>query len=467
MKTPIPAFILLLLATSCQVPEQQTDQTTDFSLKTYVKNADPEFRFSVTDTVEGEGWTSYRIRMISGSWLSEKEVEPVLWWHWLTVIVPDELRETESMMFIGGGSSHDSIPPEAERWFAGAAISTGSVISYLSNIPFQPVNYFGDRKDDRYEDDLIAFGWQQYLENRATEENRKWLARYPMTRGVVRAMDVVQEISGSWIRPVEQFFVAGASKRGWTTWTTAAADDRVIGIAPMVIDLLNIVPSFHHHWRCYGEWSPAVSDYVEHGIMDWIDTEEFASLLALVGPYSFVENLSIPKLLINATGDEFFVTDSWKFYWHDLKGDNFLEYVPNVGHGLHGSYAHPNLFSFYQAVISERNIPDIAWSIEGPSIRLEIDPAADYLISKWEVVNPETRDFRIYVTGEAWSSEPLEKTDGGSYSVEITAPETGYKAAMLEVIIDPESDFPLTFTTGTLVLPDLYPFQPFKPDPVR
>jgi PhoPQ-activated pathogenicity-related protein len=163
----------------------------------------------------------------------------------------------------------------------------------------------------------------------------------------------------------------------------------------------------------------------------------------------------------------FSVTDSWKFYWHDLKGDNFLEYVPNVGHGLHGSYAHPNLFSFYQAVISERDIPDIAWSIEGPSIRLEIDPVADYLISKWEVVNPEARDFRIYVTGEAWSAEPVEKTDGGSYSVEITAPETGYKAAMLEVIIDPESDFPLTFTTGTLVLPDLYPFQPFKPDPIR
>ena len=29
-------------------------------------------------------------------------------------------------------------------------------------------------------------------------------------------------------------------QRGWTTWTTGAVDKRVIGIAPIVMDLLNI-----------------------------------------------------------------------------------------------------------------------------------------------------------------------------------------------------------------------------------
>ena len=454
---------LILLAISCSAPEQDSGTVDPFPLKDYVMEGDPAFQYEVKDTLNGDGWTAYQVHMVSGTWLSGQEVEPVRWWHWLTVIVPDELRETESMIFIGGGSTYDTLPPPAELWFGNQAVATGSVISHISNIPFQPVNYKGDQKDDRYEDDLIAYGWRQYLESGASDEKLEWLARFPMTRAVVRAMDVVQEMSGSFPVPVEQFFVAGASKRGWTTWTTAAVDDRVIGMAPMVIDLLNIVPSFQHHWRCYGEWSPAVDNYVEEGIMDWIETDEFATLLKIVGPYSFVDRLTLPKLLINATCDEFFVTDSWKFYWDDLKGESYLQYVPNVGHGLHGSYAFPNLFSFYYSVISGQEIPAFDWRIEGNSILLEIDPEVNCSVSKWEAVNPNARDFRIYVNGEAWIQEPLAHSEDGRYQVSIEEPEEGYKAAMLEVIIDPGSTFPLTFTTGTLVTPDTYPFGPFHP----
>jgi PhoPQ-activated pathogenicity-related protein len=460
-KTILTACCLTLLF-SCNPTAPETTAETPFPLKAYVMEGDPAFQYEILDTLRGENWTSYQLKLVSGKWLTEKEVEPVLWWHWLTIIVPDQLRESESMMFIGGGSSYDTVPPPAEEWLAEASVATGSVISFVSNVPYQPVDYANDDKGDRYEDDLIAYGWRQFLEGGASKEDLEWLARFPMTRAVVRSMDVVQELSLDWQEPVEQFFVTGASKRGWTTWTTAAVDDRVIGIAPMVIDLLHIVPSFQHHWRCYGEWAPAISDYVDEGIMDWIETDEFATLLEMVEPYSFRDRLGLPKLLINATCDEFFVTDSWRFYWNDLKGENYLQYVPNVGHGLSG-YTPVNLISFYHAVITGQDLPEMNWKIEDNMIHLEIDPTADYSICKWEAVNPTARDFRLYVNGEAWKKELLEKKSDGTYHVAITLPETGYKAAMLEVTLDQGSMFPLTFTTGTLVLPDSYPFEPFQP----
>jgi len=44
--------------------------------------------------------------------------------------------------------------------------------------------------------------------------------------------------------------------------------------------------------------------------------------------------LTLPKMLINACDDEFFLNDSWQFYWNDLVGEKHIRYVPNTGHSL-------------------------------------------------------------------------------------------------------------------------------------
>jgi PhoPQ-activated pathogenicity-related protein len=257
MKSLLLPVILSLFLISCSSPEPKTMGAKDpFPLKAYVETPDNAFRYEITETVRGETYTEYRIYLVSGTWLTEAEVDEPEWWHWLTMVVPDELKETESLMWIGGGWRGDTIPIPASEEMIDAAISTGSVISHISNIPFQPIDYKSDTLEGVYEDDLIAYGWLQFLEGGATEELQPWLARFPMTRAVVRAMDVVQEVCGLNHEPVEGFFVAGASKRGWTTWTVAAVDERVMGISPVVIDLLNVVPSFHHHWAMLWRMGP-------------------------------------------------------------------------------------------------------------------------------------------------------------------------------------------------------------------
>lgn len=380
------------------------------------------------------------------------------------MVVPDELKESESLMHIGGGWRGDTIPIAAREGMIQAALETGSVLAHLSNVPFQPIDFTGDTLEGVFEDDLIAFAWLQFLQGDAGEDLQKWMPRFPMTRAVVRAMDVVQEVCETNHQQVDGFFVTGASKRGWTTWNVAAVDERVIGAAPVVIDLLNIEPSFQHHWQCYGEWAPAIDPYVNLGIMNWIERDEFRSLLELVEPYEFLERLTLPKLLINATCDEFFVTDSWQFYWDDLQGENYLQYVPNVGHGLHGTYLSENLVSFYQKIISGEEIPEFTWSISNDTIYAEVDPASNYQIRVWEACNETDRDFKLYVVGkEAWQMEALDVNGEGTYIVPVSAPDAGFKAALVEVVFDPDSEFPLTLTSGTLIAPDCYPFDPFEP----
>ncbi|NOR33896.1 MAG: PhoPQ-activated pathogenicity-like protein PqaA type [Bacteroidales bacterium] len=466
MKQIIIAFSALILLAACNSPEQKTTPSESFfPLKAYVETADDAFRYEIIETVRGESWTEYRVHMVSGTWLTSEEVDETEWWHWLTMVVPDEIRETESLMHIGGGSRSDTIPGAANKEMINAALTTGSVVSYLHNVPFQPIDFTGDNVDGVFEDDLIAFAWLQFMQGGATEDLQHWLPRFPMSRAVVRAMDVVQEICESKHQEVDGFFVTGASKRGWTTWTVAAVDERVVGIASVVIDMLNLIPSFQHHWQCYGEWAPAIDPYVNLGIMDWMEEDEFLAMLKLVEPYQFLDRLTMPKLLINATCDEFFVTDSWKYYWNDLQGENYLQYVPNVGHGLHGSYLPENLLSFYQRTITESEIPNFKWCIRHDTIYAEVEAGIDYQIRIWEAVNPEGRDFKSYVVGEeAWQMTALDLSENGSYALPITAPERGYKGALVEVVFNPDSDFPLTLTTGTVITPDSYPFAPFASD---
>ena len=46
---------------------------------------------------------------------------------------------------------------------------------------------------------------------------------------------------------IENFVVAGGSKRGWTTCCTAAIDKRVLAAVPIVIDVLNVNANMQHH----------------------------------------------------------------------------------------------------------------------------------------------------------------------------------------------------------------------------
>ncbi|MGH9204377.1 MAG: PhoPQ-activated pathogenicity-related family protein, partial [Vicinamibacterales bacterium] len=350
--------------------------------------------------------------MTSQSWRTPAEVDRTQWKHWVTVVKPDKVTESTGFLAIGGGSNPGRPPDKVEAWLSEMATTTGSIVAELRMVPNQPITFAGEQKG-RTEDSLIAYTWDKYL--RGGDDN--WPARLPMTKSAVRALDAITSFCAQHGAKVDKFVVSGGSKRGWTTWTTAAVDSRVIAIMPLVIDMLNVVPSFDHHFAAYGFYAPAVKDYEDMKIMDWTGTARYKELMKIEEPYEYRDRLKLPKYIVNSAGDQFFLPDSSQFYWDDLKGEKHLRYVPNADHSLRNSDARESLTAFYDAVVRGRARPRYSWKFEKDgSIRVKASdrPSA---VKLWQATNPEKRDFRLETLGKtAYQSTALEDKGGGVYT---------------------------------------------------
>ncbi|BDC48334.1 hypothetical protein F183_A06500 [Bryobacterales bacterium F-183] len=450
---PLTLFFGLLLTLTA------ADET---ALDRYVKAPDPNFKWSLVNTMEGKGFKAYVLDMTSQKWRTEKEVDKPIWRHWVTVYVPDGVKTSTGFLFISGGSTTNPNPPSRpDILTAQVALDTGAVAIELRMIPNQPLVFPDDGKP-RTEDAIIAYTWDKFL--RGGDE--QWPLRLPMTKAAVRAMDAVTAFcaseAGGKIK-VDQFVVGGASKRGWTTWTTAAVDKRVKAIVPIVIDMLNIVPSFEHHWRVYGFWAPAIKDYEQAGIMNWTRTKRYKELMKIEEPFEYRDRLTMPKFIVNAAGDQFFIPDSSQFYWDKLKGEKYLRYIPNADHSMNGSDALQSIIAFVDAAIKGNKPPEYDWKVEKNGdivVKSKDKPTA---VKVWMAKNPDARDFRVEKIGRVYKSEDLTESKPGEWIAKAPKLEKGYAAYFVELTYPSGTKHPFKFTTQVKVWPEEYSHTAFEP----
>jgi len=459
----LSAALSLALAWSADAQHARVaaDGQSATALDRYVAEPDPAYRWSVVRTHQQGDLTITLIDMTSQRWRTADEVSQPEWRHWLTVIRPAEVKADASLLFITGGENGRTDPPKLDGMLTTIAQETGTIVAELRMVPNQPLA-FADGVP-RKEDDLIAYTWDKYLEG----GDDRWPARMPMTKAAVRAMDTVQAFAQSpegGRRAITRFVVSGGSKRGWTTWTTAIVDSRVVAIIPLVIDMLNIEPSFVHHFRAYGKWAPAVDDYVRFGIMEQMGTPRFAELMRLVEPFSYRDRLTLPKYIVNSSGDQFFLPDSSQFYFDQLRGEKYLRYVPNTDHSLRKSNAPHSLLAFYHAVVTGTPRPAFTWTFSGSSVTVSSETRPDKVLL-WQATNPTARDFRLETIGPVWTSTPVEADAQGRYVAMVQPPDEGWTAFFVELTFPGAGTAPLVFTTDVKVTPDRYPFD--APPPAR
>lgn len=368
----------------------------------------------------------------------------IAWRHQLFILRPTNMRKEvkQALLFVHGGrwkpeyeEPREAVElPREAALFARLAETIGAPVAVLRQVPFAPI--FEHR-----EDALIAYTFDQYLRS----GERDWPLLLPMVKSSVRAMDAVQAIVRErWGASIDAFTVAGASKRGWTSWLTAVVDQRVRAVAPMVIDVLNMQAQMEHQRATWGDVSEEIRDYAALDLPARLATERGQELLAIVDPYSYRARLTLPKLILLSTNDRYWPLDALKLYWAGLPDPKHVLYVPNQGHGLRDADRVIGALSAVHRYSSNaRPLPKLSWtSVAERSLTFVLNAdKRPRRVSIWSARSP-TRDFR----DAHWTSRACRPTSKG-YACVAARAKRGYTAAFAEAAFADEHALPFSLST--------------------
>ena len=400
----------LLLALT--LPALANDPPLDPSrvLEDYVRRPQQAYGWKALNEEQQPGGVAlHRLELVSQTWQGRP------WKHRLIVAAPapaqgQRARAGHAILLITGGGEGRTLPI-----ITALAGQVGVPIAAVFDVPNQPL-FEKEAGRGLSEDALIAYTFAKFIET----GDPTWPLLLPMTRSAVAAMDALGEWSeqrvqaGGWPHgKLTRFVTTGASKRGWTTWLTGVADPRVMGIAPIVYDNLNIAEQIPHQYRSFGAPSASIGDYTELGLTSLGLVKEppphVRALLEVVDPYSYAPRLTLPKMGLFGTNDSYWPLDAVNLYRGALPGEFFCHYVPNAGHqaglsvisAVAGFFDHvtgriPALPQVRLTVIPGRKTARV--EVTGPTppraVKLWWSEASarDFRQSKWERIDTAARD---------------------------------------------------------------------------
>jgi PhoPQ-activated pathogenicity-related protein len=364
------------------------------------------------------------------------------WRHQLAVYLPPRLATERPplVLWIDGGSTPEgAVQPPAKQLPVLAAIAdaAGLPAAVVRQVPNQPL------AGGRREDDLIAHTFEQFF----LSGDPTWPLLLPMTKTVSSALDAAADlVQREWQIEIAGAVAAGASKRGWTSWLSAAVEPRIRGLVPMVIDMLDLPRHMRLQVESFGTPSAALHDYVSRDLHRRLDTPRGQELLAIVDPVRHAAAITQPKILALGTNDEYWPLESLDLYRNRLRGPTWMSYAPNAGHDIPPLRVAPLVAALARHVAGVESLPEITWACDAASrtCSLAADPLpAEALL--WTAAS-DTRDFR----GAKWASRRVPLADGRCRE-RLEPPAAGFRASLIECRYA-RAPLPVYLSTGPLVV---------------
>jgi PhoPQ-activated pathogenicity-related protein len=295
---------------------------------------------SSVKVLEGTTSASTRVAFQSQEWRG------IPWTHELLIKNPERLaRRNVVVVLLTGGEGGDDQQRSAEM----LANALGVRAAVLTRVPNQPLY------DGKKEDVLLSFSLDQYRRS----GDASWPLLFPMVASVVKGIDTLEQVlDEKELRVV----LIGASKRGWTTYLTAAVDSRIMAMVPAVFEMVSMEDQIALMHERYGRDSEKISPYTALGLTANLREPRVAQLISWVDPISYFSRFTMPKLVLLGANDPYWVIDSVRKYWDALPEPKTLRILPNVGHGVLGEQAAGEaIVSFIRTVISGEKIPRVDW----------------------------------------------------------------------------------------------------------
>lgn len=392
----------------------------------------------------GVHWQS--LRFTSQTWRGEA------WRHTLAIVLPANPAPAGGPMilWIDGGttaefhtSGADGAPPRTIGWLAELVAATGLPAATVRQVPCQP------SCGGLVEDALVAHTFVEFVRS----GDRDWPVLLPMVRAVAAAMDVAGEVAAGAGFRARGFVLGGASKRGWTAWLAAAADERVVGIVPAVIDMLRLDRHVPLQLATFGgRMSEMLDDYTARGIEQIVVTPRGLELIDLVDPWSHREGIRQPKIVALGTNDPYWPLGSLELYRDGLMGSTAVSYAPNAGHGIPAARLGGLLAALLLDTAGQTPLPALRWAFEGTGqgaiARLTCDESPAEIVP-WQAA-ADGPDFRT----ARWTPAPGNPQRGpaGEWIVPLPAGAGRWTAGLVECRFD-RSPLPLWLTTGVRLVP--------------